>query len=100
MNENSYRDHVKALQDATKSVAKESMGKGADEPTEDGLYDSAVSGDGTWRKRGFSSLCSSDSNVHNIKQASLLIVRWCPNNAEVVSSGKEKREHQSFMSIS
>ena len=56
MNENSYRDHVKALRDATKSVAKESMGKGADESTEDGLYDSAVSGDGMGRKRGFSSL--------------------------------------------
>ena len=61
MNENSYRDHVKALRNAAESVAKSSMSKGAGEvkefyePAEDGLYDIAVSGDGTWRKRGFSS---------------------------------------------
>ena len=61
MNENAYRDHVKAVRDATESVAKESMSKAANdvkefyEPSEEGLYDIAVSGDGTWRKRGFSS---------------------------------------------
>ena len=61
MNENAYRDHVKAVRDATESVAKESMSKAANdvkefyEPNEEGLYDIAVSGDGTWRKRGFSS---------------------------------------------
>ena len=61
MNENSYRDHVKALQNAAESVAKSSMSKAAGEvnefyePAEDGLYDIAVSDDGTWRKRGFSS---------------------------------------------
>ena len=61
MNENSYRDHVKALRNAAESVAKASMRKAAGEvkefyePAEDGLYDIAVSGDGTWRKRGFSS---------------------------------------------
>ena len=61
MNENSYRDHVKALRNAAESVAKSSMSKAAGEvkefyePAEDGLYDIAVSGDGTWRKRGFSS---------------------------------------------
>lgn len=59
MNENSYRDHVKALRNAAESVAKSSMSKAAGEvkefyePAEDGLYDIAVSGDGTWRKRGF-----------------------------------------------
>ena len=54
MNENAYRDHVKAVRDATESVAKESMSKAANdvkefyEPNEKGLYDIAVSGDGTW----------------------------------------------------
>lgn len=61
MNENSYRDHVQALRNAAEAVAKASMTKAAGEvkefyePAEDGLYDIAVSGDGTWRKRGFSS---------------------------------------------
>ena len=61
MNENSYRDHVKALRNAAESVAKSSMSKAAGEfkefyePAEDGFYDIAVSGGGTWRKRGFSS---------------------------------------------
>lgn len=63
MNESSYREHVKALRNAAESVAKASMSKAAGEvkefhePAEDGLYDIAVSGDGTWRKRGFSSSC-------------------------------------------
>lgn len=63
MNENAYRDHVKAVRDATKSVAEESMSKAANdvkefyEPNEEGLYDTAVSGDGKWQKRGFSSSC-------------------------------------------
>ena len=61
MNENSYHDHVKALRVATESVAKESMSRAASEvkefygPNEESVYDIAVSGDGTWRKRGFSS---------------------------------------------
>ena len=59
MNKNSYRDHVKALRVATESVAKESMSRAASEvkefyePNEESLYDIAMSGDGTWRKRGF-----------------------------------------------
>lgn len=59
MNENSYRDDVKALRGATESVAKESMSRAANEvkefyePNEESLYDIAVSGDGTRRKRGF-----------------------------------------------
>lgn len=63
MNENAYRDHVKAVRDATKSVAEESMSKAANdvkefyEPNEEGLYDTALSGDGKWQKRGFSSSC-------------------------------------------
>ena len=61
MNENSYRDHVKAVQTAAESVALESMSKAATEVKEfykekkDGLYNIGVSGDGTWRKRGYSS---------------------------------------------
>ena len=61
MNENSYRNHVKAVRSAAESVALESMSKAATEVKEfykeknDGLYNTAVSGDGTWRKRGYSS---------------------------------------------
>ena len=62
MTENSYRDHVKALRGATKFVAEESMSRAANEvkefqePNKENLYDIAVSGDGTCRKRWFSSL--------------------------------------------
>ena len=61
MNENSYRDHVQAVRDAAESVATASMSRAANEvkefyePDEEGIYDIGVSGDGTWRKRGFSS---------------------------------------------
>lgn len=61
MNENSYRDQVKTVRDSVESVAKDSMSRAAGEvkefyePAEDGCYNVAVSGDGTWRKRGFSS---------------------------------------------
>ena len=61
MNENAYRDHVDAIRNAAERVAKQSMVnaveevKGFYEPDSDGVYDIGVSGDGTWRKRGFSS---------------------------------------------
>lgn len=61
MNENAYCNRVKALQDASEIVAKESMAKAANDmkelyvPNEEDLYDIAVSGAGTWRKRGYSS---------------------------------------------
>ena len=61
MNENAYRDHVQAVHDAAERVAKESMSQAANkvkefyEPDEEGIYNIAMSGDGTWRKRGFSS---------------------------------------------
>jgi len=61
MNENAYRDHVQAVRDAAERTAKESMSRAADkvkefyEPDEGGTFNIAVSGDGTWRKRGFSS---------------------------------------------
>ena len=61
MKENSYRDHMKAVQTAAESVALESMSKAATEVKEfykekkDGLYNIGVLGDGTWRKRGYSS---------------------------------------------
>ena len=60
MNENAYRDHVQAVHDAAERVAKESMSQAANkvkefyEPDEEGISDIVVSGDGTWRKRGFS----------------------------------------------
>lgn len=61
MNENSFQDHVKAVKRAAQTVSDESMSKAADEikqfyePESDGVYNIAVSGDGTWRRRGFSS---------------------------------------------
>ena len=61
MNKNSYKDIVKSLECAAESVAQRSMDKAATETKEfyesedDGIYDVAVSGDGTWRKRGFKS---------------------------------------------
>lgn len=61
INENAYQDHVKAMCDAAERAAKNSMSKAADqlkkfyEPDEEGINNIAVSGDGTWRKRGLSS---------------------------------------------
>ena len=61
MNENSFQDHIKAVRKASQTVAEKSMSKAADEvkefyePERDGVYNIAVSGDGTWRRRGFSS---------------------------------------------
>ena len=49
------------MRNATQTVTEKSMSEGADEvkafyePERDGVYDIAVSGDGTWRRRGFSS---------------------------------------------
>ena len=61
MNENSYRDHVAAVKNAAETVCKKSMGNAVEEvksfyePEQDGIFDIGVSGDGTWRKRGYSS---------------------------------------------
>ena len=53
MNENSYRDHVAVVRSAAQAVCKQSMPNA--EPQEDGNFDIRVSGDGTQRKRGYSS---------------------------------------------
>ena len=61
MNENSYRDHVAAVKSAAHAVCKKSMRNAVDQvkdyydPADDGIFDIAVSGDGTWRKHGYSS---------------------------------------------
>lgn len=61
MNENSYRDHFSAVCNAAQTVAMKSMTDAAEEakqfhePETDGLFDIGVSGDGTWRRRGYSS---------------------------------------------
>eukprot|EP00112_Aurelia_sp_Birch-Aquarium-sp1_P011438 Seg2406.1 transcript_id=Seg2406.1/GoldUCD/mRNA.D3Y31 product="hypothetical protein" protein_id=Seg2406.1/GoldUCD/D3Y31 len=61
MNKKAYTDTVKTLKDAAEKVAKKSMSEAIPEITEyyeaadDGIFDIAVSGDGTWRKRGFKS---------------------------------------------
>lgn len=62
MNGNSYRDHVAVVKSAAQAVCKQSMANAVEEvktfyePQEDGNFDIGVSGDGTWRKRGYSSL--------------------------------------------
>ena len=49
------------MRKATQTVTEKSMSEAADEvkafyePERDGVYHIAVSGDGTWRRRGFSS---------------------------------------------
>ena len=62
MNSNAYTDTVKVIANAAEEVAQESMAKAASETKEyyeenedDGTYHIGVSGDGTWRKRGFRS---------------------------------------------
>ena len=77
MKENAYQDHAQAVHDAAECrakeaaehtakeaaerTAKESMSRAADKvkelnkPDKEGPYNIAVSGDGTWKKRGFSS---------------------------------------------
>ena len=61
MNENSYRDHVAAVKSAAQVVCEKSMRNAVEEvktfyePADDGIFDIGVSGDGTWRKRGYSS---------------------------------------------
>ena len=54
MNENSFQDHIKAVRIANQTVAEKSMLKAADEvkefykPERDGVYNTAVSGDGIY----------------------------------------------------
>ena len=61
MDKKSYKRTVSAIQEATKYVADVSMSKAAEEvkalydPDDNGAYSIAVSGDGTWRKRGYTS---------------------------------------------
>ena len=61
MNANAYTDSVKHLHAAAKTVAENSMSKAAEatkthyEACDDGIINAGVSGDGTWRKRGFTS---------------------------------------------
>jgi len=61
MNENSYRNHVAAVKSAAHAVCKKSTRNAVDQvkdyydPADDGIFDIAVSGDGIWRKRGYSS---------------------------------------------
>lgn len=53
--------YVQAVRVAAERITNESMSRAADkvkefyEPDEKGRYNKAVSGDGTWRRRGFSS---------------------------------------------
>lgn len=61
MNENSYRDSVDAVRKAAQNVCQQSMRSAVEnvkpfyEPDEDGVFDIGISGDGTWRRRGYSS---------------------------------------------
>ena len=59
--EPSYNGHVAALRDSAKDETEKSMSKAVDDirhlytENPDGTVDIGVSGDGTWRKRGFTS---------------------------------------------
>ena len=59
INENSFQDHVKPVKNATQNAAEKSMSKAADEvktifeKEEDDVYEIAISGNGTWRRRDF-----------------------------------------------
>lgn len=61
MHENSFQDHLKAVKNAAQTAAEKSMAKAADEvkafyePEQDDVYNIGISGDGTWKRRGFSS---------------------------------------------
>ena len=61
MNENSYRDSVDAVRKAAQNVCQQSMRSAVEnvkpfhEPDEGGVFDIGISGDGTWRRRGYSS---------------------------------------------
>lgn len=61
INENLFQDHLKAVRNAAQTAPEESMSKAADEvktfyePKEDEIYNIAISGDETWKRRGFSS---------------------------------------------
>ena len=62
MNENAYRDAVEAVGKAAQTVCQQSMRAAVEdvktyyEPEADGVFDIGISGDGTWRKRGYSSI--------------------------------------------
>ena len=62
MNENAYRDILEAVKKAAQTVCQQSMTAAVDdakrfyEPEEDGVFEIGISGDGTWRRRGYSSL--------------------------------------------
>ena len=55
------RHHVAVVRSAAQAVCKQSMANAVEEvktfyePQEDGKFDIGVSGDGTWRKKGYSS---------------------------------------------
>lgn len=62
MNENSYRDSVDAVRKAAQTVCQQSMRSAVEnvkkfyEPDKDGVFDIGISGGGTWRGRGYSSI--------------------------------------------
>ena len=62
MNENAYRDIVEAVRKAAQTVCQQSMRAAVENtksfynPEEDGVFDIGISGDGTWRRRGYSTL--------------------------------------------
>ena len=60
MQESSFQEHLKAVKNAAQTAAEKSLSKAADEvkafhePEQDDVYNIGISGDGTWRRRGFS----------------------------------------------
>lgn len=61
LSKNAYKDIVEAARKAAQTVCQHSMTAAVDdanrfyEPEEDGVFDIGISGDGTWRRRGYSS---------------------------------------------
>ena len=75
MDKKSDKKTVIAIQEATKHVADESMRKAAEEvkalydPDDNGAYSTAVSGDGKWSKRGYTSSPGAVSACINFMQS-------------------------------
>ena len=66
VNENSYRGYVDATGKTAQTVCQQSTRTAAEdvkkfyEPEEDGVFEIGISGDGTWKRRGYASIVSNN----------------------------------------
>ena len=99
MNDNSYQDHVKAVRSACQTVAKNSIPNAAGEvktfyeAEEDGVFNIAISGDGTWRRRSFSSSYGVVKAMSTVT-GKALACEIMSKSAGCVYSGEEKKLYQ------